>query len=89
MTKRSQADKFTVEALKLSSQIKPLLSGRDPGVVGAALADLVSLLIAGHHPSVRDTILLMHIDTVRALVAASAEEIEKRYGGMPPHWRKH
>jgi hypothetical protein len=90
MAKRNQADnKLAVEALKLSRQIKPLLYGRDPGVVGAALADLVSLLIAGHHPSLRDEILLTHIDTVRTLIAANAKEIEKRFGGMPPQWREH
>jgi hypothetical protein len=46
-------------------------------------------LIAGHHPSLRDEILLTHIDTVRTLIAANAKEIEKRFGGIPPQWREH
>jgi hypothetical protein len=83
MTKR-QADKLTVEALKLSNQIKPLFSGRDPGVVGAALADLVSLLIAGHDPSLREEIFKLHTSLVRSLIEPSAEEIIKRHGELPP-----
>jgi hypothetical protein len=89
MTRKATIDKLTVDALKLSNQIKPLLSGQNPGVVGGALADLVALLIAGHHPSLRDEILQLHIDTVTALIEPSAEEILKRRGSVPPAWREH
>jgi hypothetical protein len=87
MRRRRHVDKLTVDALKLSRSIMPLLAGQDPGVVGAALADLVSLLIAGHHPAMRDEILQMHIDTVTKLIEPSAEEILKRRGSLPPAWR--
>jgi hypothetical protein len=89
MRRRRHVDKLTIDALKLSRSIMPLLAGQDPGVVGGALADLVALLIAGHHPSLRDEILQLHIDTVTALIEPSAEEILKRRGSVPPAWRKH
>jgi hypothetical protein len=87
---KTAVDKLTVEALKLSRSIMPLLTGKDPGVIGGALADLVAILIAGHHPSLRDEILRLHIDTVTALIEPSAEEITKRNGGrLPPAWQRH
>jgi hypothetical protein len=89
MRRRRHVDKLTIDALKLSRSIMPLLAGQDPGVVGGALADLVALLIAGHHPSLRDEILQLHIDTVTALIEPSAEEILKRRGSVPPAWRNH
>jgi hypothetical protein len=89
MRRRRHVDKLTIDALKLSRSIMPLLAGQNPGVVGGALADLVALLIAGHHPSLRDEILQLHIDTVTALIEPSVEEIIKRSGKLPPEWRKH
>jgi hypothetical protein len=89
MTRKATVDKLTLDALKLSRSIMPLLAGQNPGVVGGALADLVALLIAGHHPSLRDEILQLHIDTVTALIEPSAEELLKRRGSVPPAWREH
>jgi hypothetical protein len=86
---KTTVERLTTDALKLSHSIMPLLTGKDPGVIGGALADLVAILIAGHHPSLRDEILQMHIDTVRKLIVPSAEEIIKRSGRVPPEWRKH
>jgi hypothetical protein len=87
---KTTADKLTTDALKLSRSIMPLLTGKDPGVIGGALADLVAILIAGHHPSLRHEILQLHIDTVRALVEPTAEEIIKRNGGrLPSAWTRH
>jgi hypothetical protein len=40
-----------------------------------ALADLVSLFIAGHAPELREPMLELHVETVRALVPASAKQI--------------
>jgi hypothetical protein len=48
--------------------IKPLLAGHDPGIQGAALAELLALFVAGHPPALRDEILGMHVNAARELV---------------------
>jgi hypothetical protein len=55
--------------------IKPLLAGYDPGVQGAALAELLALFVAGHHPAVRDEILGLHSSAVGELVPVAEAEI--------------
>jgi hypothetical protein len=52
----------------LVNRIKPLLAGKDPGVQGAVLADLLSMWIAGHPDFIREEMLTQHVDAVRALV---------------------
>jgi hypothetical protein len=59
----------------LTNSIKPLLAGKSPDVIGAVLGDLVSLFVVGHHPSVREQILTLHIDMVRDLMPIAEEEI--------------
>jgi hypothetical protein len=42
------------EAADLVERIRPLIAGKPPEVVGAALANLVALLFAGYAPNKRD-----------------------------------
>lgn len=50
------------------STVKPVFAGLHPAVQGAALADLLAMWIAGHEPEVREKLLELHIEGVRALV---------------------
>jgi hypothetical protein len=68
----------------LSNRIKPLLAGKSPELQGAVLADLLALFIAGHHPGLREEILLLHIEAVRALVEPN--EAMMFPDGLPPGW---
>jgi hypothetical protein len=67
--------------------IKPLLAGHNPGVRGAALAELLAPFVAGRHPTVRDEILALHIGAVRQLIPVAEREIfgdGPRPDGWPP-----
>jgi hypothetical protein len=77
-------DPHAAEALNISARIKPLLAGRGPDLAGAALADLVSIWLAGHHPAVREDVLQNWLATVRKLVPVSEAEIFPN--GTPPGW---
>jgi hypothetical protein len=55
--------------------IKPLLSGKGPEIQSAALAELVALLLAGHHPKLRDGLLKIWLNTVLDLVQPCENEI--------------
>ncbi len=61
-------------ALFLSKLMQPHLHGHEPGVQGAALADLVSIYIAGHHPEIREAVFDQWIKSTRSLIEASAKE---------------
>jgi hypothetical protein len=73
-----------IEARALVHDIAPLLHGRDPGIVGAALADLTAMLIAGHHPVTRAGLMKRHFALVRALVPINHEIIMQPFGGRWP-----
>jgi hypothetical protein len=68
------------ESMKLALYIKPMLAGKGAHVQGAVLAELMALLLAGHHPSVRESVLTLWLATVRELVPVCENEI---FGG--PH----
>jgi hypothetical protein len=59
-------------AFELVEKIKPLLCGVGPDVQGAALAELLSLFLAGHAPEVRARVLELHLDVVRDLTEINA-----------------
>jgi hypothetical protein len=61
-----EADAHTAE--NLVDTIKPAFAGLPPAVQGAALADLLAIWIAGHDPELREKVLEIHIEGVRALV---------------------
>jgi hypothetical protein len=64
----------------LVDRIRPLLAGHEPAVQGAVLADLLAIWLAGHlYPGdaaataeLREDVLRMHIEAVRALVPLNA-----------------
>lgn len=48
--------------------IRPLLSGKHPGVQGVVIADLLAIWIAGHIPSAEKQLLANHMNAVAKLV---------------------
>jgi hypothetical protein len=66
------SDELAYEAEALAARIAPLFAGRPPEVVGAALADLMSTLLAGHQgpgaEDLRAELLARHIGIVLELV---------------------
>lgn len=57
---------------------RPIFAGRQPHHVGAALADLTAIWLAGHPPEMRETLLALHVDYVRKLIPINAAAIEER-----------
>jgi len=73
------------DAIALSERIRPLLAGHDGAVQGAALADLVSIYIAGHPPDQRKEMLELLMETVRELTPLSEKQIFPH--GLPQKWK--
>jgi hypothetical protein len=73
---------------RLVQRIKPILAGHPPEIQGGALADLLSMFIAGHHPALREEVLQQTIKTARDLVAPNEQMIFEAHGGKPPGWEK-
>jgi hypothetical protein len=73
------------DAIALAQSLHPLLEGKPAPLIGAALADLVSLLIAGHvadtplrTQKLRELILEEHIKAVRKLIPLQEAMIRAR-----------
>jgi hypothetical protein len=75
---------YAREAMVLSRTIQPLLHGRNPDVVGAALADLCSIYFAGHNPIMRDDLLRFWFETMKAMIPESEKEFFGN-AGFPKH----
>ena len=73
------------EALDLSRVLGSSLRGRGPLIQGAALADVVSMYIAGHPPEARETVLALHLAAVKKLIPESEKQIFPN--GLPDEWR--
>jgi hypothetical protein len=81
----SQAD----DVVALVTAVRPLFIGTPPEIQGAALADLVSIWLAGHvvrgDPKAtkrwREQVLKVHIETVRLLVPINYQAL------VEPHLR--
>jgi hypothetical protein len=71
---------------ELVAAIRPLLAHQEPEHVGAALADLVSIYIAGHHPELRAEVSTMFFKLVRDLVPVTVEQMIEQ-GKCGPEWR--
>jgi hypothetical protein len=65
------------ESLDLSKAIQPMLVGKDPTIIGGALADLLSIWLAGHPREIMGTILVEHITAVKLLELQSRRAIEQ------------
>lgn len=55
-------------ALALADRIKPLLEGEDPGIIGAALIEVVSMFVVSHAPQIREEAFDHFIATVREMI---------------------
>jgi hypothetical protein len=73
-------------------RIRPLLAGHSPEVQGAVLADLLAIFLAAHgvddpDPAVealREEILRLHIDAVRALIPINVAMLAEQRQKKPP-----
>jgi hypothetical protein len=83
----SDALQSDVEAIvALVERIRPLLAGRNPDIVGAALADLLATWLACFRvpgdpkatTEAREHMLQMHIECMRPLIAINEKEQDAR-----------
>lgn len=76
-------ERYTDEVRMLSNELRPLLAGKNPAVLSAALADCAATYIAGHWvpgdsaatEKLRREALEALVQLVRDLVPACAREI--------------
>jgi hypothetical protein len=78
--------RLTLEAEKLTDKIGELLHGRGPEIQGAALADLVAIFFAGHHPALREESIEHWITCMRNLIPVNEAILFDRHGGRPEGW---
>jgi hypothetical protein len=75
-----------LEIVALVEQIRPLLAGREPDIVGGALADLLATWLAGFRvldnpkatTEFREAMLQMHLECMRPLIAINEKEQDAR-----------
>jgi hypothetical protein len=72
----------------LVNLISVILHGEPPEAQGGALADLVAMFFAGHHPAYRDQAMLDWLAAMRGLVPVNEAMLFKRMGGKPAGWEK-
>lgn len=82
---RAAATEYVRQSNGLVERIRPILAGQDPAAVGAALAQLVSIFIAGHHPAIRDEQIDLMLGTVRQIVPVDVAEMIAM-GRAPANW---
>lgn len=69
---------------KLTAQLYGLLAGKPPSMQGAAIADLFSMWIAGHHPKMRRVALAQTYDLVKQLLPQNVAILMEQ--GAPKGW---
>lgn len=69
----------------LVERIIPLLRGQGPDLQGAALADLVSMFFAGHHPAMREEMIGHWLAAMRGLIPIN-EARQFEHVGKPEGW---
>jgi hypothetical protein len=74
------------EVRDLVTQLKEHLRGKGPLLQGAALADVISMYFAGHHPAMREETINEWIKTMRDLIPLNEEALFEHYGGKPEGW---
>ena len=72
-----------IMATALTRVISEVLQGLPPGVQSGALAELLAIWIAGHHPDIREQMFADHVDLARRLVDVVARERGLWQGGKP------
>ncbi len=64
--------KSIAEAVRISDdlldQIRPLLAGHSPPMQGILIVELLAIWLAGHHPSLRNGLLQLQLDTLPDLI---------------------
>jgi hypothetical protein len=86
----SSACRVTEDVVRLVERINPILAGQPSVIQGAALADLLAIWLAGHvyeglpstTATMREALLLAHVEHVRALVSVNARMMGT--SGKPP-----
>lgn len=78
---------MATEAIELAEAMRPLLAGKPPGVQGGALAELVAIWVAGHHPALRDIILPHWVETMKQMIPVAEKEIFGD-GPRPGGWER-
>jgi hypothetical protein len=82
-----ESERFACESRDLAAAIGPMLSGRDPVVVSAALADLLAMLIAGFRATdgtaadtaeLQKSVLAAHLELVQQLIPINTAAIDDR-----------
>lgn len=74
------------ESDALIEQIRPILSGKSPEVIGTTVAHLLAIFIAGHAPPLRETARRLLIDCAEGLVPVIVAEMIEA-GRAPPDWQ--
>jgi hypothetical protein len=72
-----------LEAIGLVERIRPIFAGRRPEIIGAALADLLAMLLVAHSvpgdatatAEIREELLQVHLEQMRPLIAINEKEI--------------
>jgi len=81
MRKRPRKAKLR-EVLELIEQIRPILAGKNPDAIGAALAELQATLYAGMQgigvEQLREELMAMHMRMVRNLIPICEREMLDR-----------
>lgn len=85
MTPDIDAQARALEARMIVADIRPKLAKCEPEVVGAVLAELLSIWLASHHPDFRDQARNMMRDLVDDLVPIAVAEMIA-LGALPQEW---
>ncbi|KRQ99311.1 hypothetical protein [Bradyrhizobium valentinum] len=80
-------DDATRAASALVEKIKPILAGQNPGVVGAALGELLAIFVASHAPELREASFKLLLEVSENLTPLVIEEMIDE-GRVPPEWRE-
>jgi hypothetical protein len=72
--------------LQIKRDIERRLHGRPPELQGGALADLVAMFFAGHHPSIRQESMEIWLEAMHSLIAPNERMLFERLGGRPEGW---
>lgn len=83
---KGKEDKAAKDTRMLIEVIGAMFEGQHPAVIGAALADLTSIWIAGHHPIKRGDVLALHIEAVAKLLPINAKRIAQQHNLDPETW---
>jgi len=75
---RPTIDPATAPVAAMVEAARPIFAGRHPMHVGAALADLAAIWLAGHPEQAREELLALHVDYIRKLIPINAAALEER-----------